>query len=174
MKSLTLCDIFALLVAPSSGDELQSNQEGIVEMANLIIITKNDGDLVKAARRMKGEIQIRQPSSGTILQTAYNLCLGSHQRHRKPGKRSSGSAAILWQKHQETQKIDLLKSSLVNELFETLCKEDLLRELRERTQERSNTVTVRVGTRDYLQRSLQCIETEIMKKIINNKQIRTP
>ena len=52
-----LCDIFTLLVAPSAGDELQAIKKGIVEMANLIIITKNDGDLVNAARRMKGEIR---------------------------------------------------------------------------------------------------------------------
>jgi LAO/AO transport system kinase len=49
------CDLFALCVAPSGGDEIQAIKKGIVELANLIIITKSDGDLVKGARKMSAE-----------------------------------------------------------------------------------------------------------------------
>ena len=51
-----LCDLMALLVAPSGGDELQAIKKGIVEMANIIIVTKSDGDLVRHARKMSAEI----------------------------------------------------------------------------------------------------------------------
>ena len=51
-----LCDLMALLVAPSGGDELQAIKKGIVEMANLIVVTKSDGDLVRHARKMAAEI----------------------------------------------------------------------------------------------------------------------
>lgn len=50
-----LSDVFALLVAPNAGDEIQAIKKGIVELANLIVITKSDGDLVKHARKMSAE-----------------------------------------------------------------------------------------------------------------------
>ncbi|CAG2107125.1 unnamed protein product [Medioppia subpectinata] len=51
-----LCDLMALLVAPSGGDEIQAIKKGIVEMADIIIVTKSDGDLVRHARKMSAEI----------------------------------------------------------------------------------------------------------------------
>lgn len=44
-------DVLVLLVSPSGGDELQGVKKGIVEMANVLCITKNDGDLKAAAER---------------------------------------------------------------------------------------------------------------------------
>ena len=46
-----LCDIFVLLMAPAGGDELQGVKRGIMEMADLILINKADGDLKAAAMR---------------------------------------------------------------------------------------------------------------------------
>lgn len=46
-----LVDMFVLLVAPGGGDDLQGIKKGIVEMADLLIVTKNDGDLKPAAAR---------------------------------------------------------------------------------------------------------------------------
>ena len=46
-----LCDIFLLLMAPAGGDELQGVKRGIMEMADLILVNKADGDLLPAARR---------------------------------------------------------------------------------------------------------------------------
>ena len=46
-----LVDMFVLLVAPGGGDDLQGIKKGIVEMADLLVVTKNDGDLVQAASR---------------------------------------------------------------------------------------------------------------------------
>ena len=44
-----LCDIFLLLLAPAGGDELQGVKRGIMEMADLIVVNKADGDLKPAA-----------------------------------------------------------------------------------------------------------------------------
>lgn len=46
-----LCDIFVLLLAPAGGDELQGVKRGIMEMADLILVNKADGDLRPAASR---------------------------------------------------------------------------------------------------------------------------
>ena len=46
-----LCDLFALLLAPAGGDELQGVKRGIMEMADLILVNKADGDLKSAALR---------------------------------------------------------------------------------------------------------------------------
>jgi LAO/AO transport system kinase len=46
-----ICDLFVLLLAPAGGDELQGVKRGIMEMADLILINKADGDLKPAAMR---------------------------------------------------------------------------------------------------------------------------
>jgi LAO/AO transport system kinase len=46
-----LCDVFVLLMAPAGGDELQGVKRGIMEMADLILVNKADGDLRPAAMR---------------------------------------------------------------------------------------------------------------------------
>ncbi len=46
-----LSDLFLLLLAPAGGDELQGVKRGIMEMADLILINKADGDLKPAAMR---------------------------------------------------------------------------------------------------------------------------
>jgi len=48
-----LADMFMLLVAPGGGDELQGIKKGIVELADLVIVTKADGDLAPAAERAR-------------------------------------------------------------------------------------------------------------------------
>jgi len=46
-----LSDIFLLLIAPAAGDELQGVKRGIMELADLVLINKADGDLELAATR---------------------------------------------------------------------------------------------------------------------------
>ena len=50
-----LVDMFILLVAPGGGDDLQGIKKGIVELADLIIVTKTDGDLTPAAERAQAD-----------------------------------------------------------------------------------------------------------------------
>lgn len=46
-----MSDLFVLLLAPAGGDELQGVKRGIMEMADIILINKADGDLKPAATR---------------------------------------------------------------------------------------------------------------------------
>lgn len=46
-----MCDLFVLLLAPAGGDELQGVKRGIMEMADIILINKADGDLKATATR---------------------------------------------------------------------------------------------------------------------------
>jgi len=46
-----MSDIFVLLIAPGGGDELQGVKRGIMEIADLMLVTKADGDLSGTARR---------------------------------------------------------------------------------------------------------------------------
>lgn len=64
-----LVDMFALLLAPAGGDELQGIKKGIVELADLILVNKADGDLAAAAGRTVSDYAaamplIRPPSAG--------------------------------------------------------------------------------------------------------------
>jgi len=46
-----MVDAFVLLVSPGGGDELQGIKRGIMELADLVVVTKADGDLAPAAGR---------------------------------------------------------------------------------------------------------------------------
>ena len=46
-----MCDLFVLLLAPAGGDELQGVKRGIMEMADIILVNKADGDLKATATR---------------------------------------------------------------------------------------------------------------------------
>ncbi|XP_050726279.1 methylmalonic aciduria type A homolog, mitochondrial-like [Eriocheir sinensis] len=50
-----MVDLFTLLIPPGGGDELQGLKRGIMEMSDLIVVNKSDGDLIPASRRMQYE-----------------------------------------------------------------------------------------------------------------------
>ncbi|XP_035000633.1 methylmalonic aciduria type A protein, mitochondrial [Hippoglossus stenolepis] len=50
-----MVDMFVLLIPPAGGDELQGIKRGIIERADLVVVTKSDGDLVVPARRIQTE-----------------------------------------------------------------------------------------------------------------------
>jgi len=62
-----MVDIFMLLLAPAGGDELQGIKRGVMELADLIVINKADGDLIPVARRAaseyRGAVGLMRPKS---------------------------------------------------------------------------------------------------------------
>jgi LAO/AO transport system kinase len=50
-----MSDLFLLLLAPAGGDELQGVKRGIMEMADVIVINKADGDLKATAMRTQAD-----------------------------------------------------------------------------------------------------------------------
>ncbi|MGI9417641.1 MAG: methylmalonyl Co-A mutase-associated GTPase MeaB [Geminicoccaceae bacterium] len=52
-----MVDCFLLLLAPGAGDELQGVKRGIVELADLVVVNKADGDLLAEANRVRADYQ---------------------------------------------------------------------------------------------------------------------
>jgi LAO/AO transport system kinase len=62
-----MTDMFVLILPPAAGDELQGLKRGIVELADLVLVNKADGDLLDAAQRTAADYAsalrlIRPPS----------------------------------------------------------------------------------------------------------------
>lgn len=79
-----MVDMFTLLVSPSGGDELQGIKKGIVEIADLIVVNKADGDLMSAAMMT----QIEYVSALKLLK-AKQLGTSSGNIWRVPVRRAS-------------------------------------------------------------------------------------
>ena len=54
----TICDFFLLLMLAGAGDELQGIKRGIMELADMLVITKADGDNLQKANNAKQEYQM--------------------------------------------------------------------------------------------------------------------
>jgi LAO/AO transport system kinase len=52
-----LTDLFVLLASPAGGDDLQGIKRGIMELADLVVVTKADGDLAAAAAHACADIR---------------------------------------------------------------------------------------------------------------------
>ena len=78
-----MVDIFLVLLLPAGGDELQGIKKGIIEMADLIIVNKADGELKKSAeitqREYKNAVHIINRSRinediGVVVCSSLNQC----------------------------------------------------------------------------------------------------
>jgi LAO/AO transport system kinase len=52
-----MVDLFCLLVSPGGGDELQGIKRGVMELAELAVVTKADGELSSAADRAAADLR---------------------------------------------------------------------------------------------------------------------
>ncbi len=52
-----LVDVFVLLASPSGGDDLQGIKRGIMELADLVVVTKADGDLASSANHAAADLR---------------------------------------------------------------------------------------------------------------------
>ena len=64
-----MVDMFVLILQPAGGDDLQGMKRGIVELADLILVNKSDGELAAAAGRTAADYQhairlLRAPTPG--------------------------------------------------------------------------------------------------------------
>ena len=61
-----MVDMFLLILPPAAGDELQGLKRGVVELADLILVNKADGELLEHARRAAAEyanaVQLIRPA----------------------------------------------------------------------------------------------------------------
>ena len=64
-----IVDMFVLILPPTAGDELQGIKRGVVELADLVLVNKADGEFAEAAERSAADYAsalrlIRQPVPG--------------------------------------------------------------------------------------------------------------
>ena len=117
-----LVDLFCLLVAPGGGDDLQGIKRGIMELADLLIVNKCDGDLAAAARRAQADyanaLHLMRPRwSGWTAQVLACSALegsgidevwqaveafGAAVRDELPAVRSRQAVVWLWSELQDT------------------------------------------------------------------------
>jgi LAO/AO transport system kinase len=50
-----MVDLFVLVLAPGAGDELQGIKRGVVELADIVVVNKADGELESAARHVAAD-----------------------------------------------------------------------------------------------------------------------
>ncbi|XP_048189484.1 methylmalonic aciduria type A protein, mitochondrial isoform X2 [Perognathus longimembris pacificus] len=101
-----MVDMFVLLLPPAGGDELQGIKRGIVEMADLVAVTKSDGDFVVPARR----IQAEYVSALKLLRKRSEVW--SPQVVRISARTGEGIAEM-WDKMKEFQDVMLASGELV-------------------------------------------------------------
>jgi LAO/AO transport system kinase len=115
-----MCDCFLLLMLAGAGDELQGIKKGIMEMADIVAITKADGDNMKRAQNARAEFQhalhlIRPAEDGwspkivacsaidnTGIQETWNLVSEfiSHQISTRKFERTRQSQQTIWLNEQ--------------------------------------------------------------------------
>jgi LAO/AO transport system kinase len=113
-----LVDMFLLLLLPAGGDELQGVKRGIVELADLLLVNKADGELRPAAMRtvadyrnalrlLRTESSVWRPEvlavsalEGTGIEAAWDLVMRHHAATEASGERQRRRAeqarAALW------------------------------------------------------------------------------
>jgi LAO/AO transport system kinase len=66
-----MVDMFIVLLLPAGGDDLQGIKRGVIELADLIVVNKADGDLKATARRSAADYKhalrmFRSPTAGWV------------------------------------------------------------------------------------------------------------
>jgi len=70
-----MVDMFIVLLLPAGGDDLQGIKRGVIELADLIVVNKADGDFKPAAQRAATDYQhalrmLRSPTAGWTPEVA--------------------------------------------------------------------------------------------------------
>ncbi len=137
-----MVDMFLLLLAPGTGDELQGIKKGIVELADLIVVNKADGDLVIAAERVARDygnaLHLLRPSSpnwmpkvvtassigGMGVAAVWQEVLAFEAALQASGeiahKRSAQAESWMWSEIQENLIAEFRASPAVREMISQL------------------------------------------------------
>ncbi len=138
----SMVDFFLLLMLSGAGDELQGIKRGIMEMADALVITKADGDNVKAAKRAKAEyknaihllpaaehyfpVEVSTCSAleGEGLEEIYELLLKfkAHTEQNGYFHTNRQTQNVLWMKRQ-------LKNAILENFFTDSNKKEELKNL---------------------------------------------
>jgi len=139
-----MVDMFIVLLLPGGGDDLQGIKRGVIELADLIVVNKADGDLKAAARRSAADYQhalrmLRSPTAGWTPEVAtcsaqtgdgvveiwtvverFNAAVGARGIARR---RAEQARAWMWNEVGETLLTELRKHPEVKRLVGGLERE---------------------------------------------------
>ncbi|MEO8559597.1 MAG: methylmalonyl Co-A mutase-associated GTPase MeaB [Rhodospirillales bacterium] len=119
-----MVDMFILLLLPSGGDDLQGIKKGVVELADLVVVNKADGDMKAAATRAASDYShalhlLRQPTPGwTVEVRTCSALTGDGIGELWDAVERFGAA--VGGKGIERRRADQARAWLWNELGETL------------------------------------------------------
>jgi len=135
-----MVDMFLLMLSPGGGDDLQGIKRGIMELADLVIVNKADGDLKKAAGRAAGDykaaLHLMRPkqdcwTAKVVLASALKEegleAVWHHVQEFEKAMKESGSlkelrsdqaGAWMWSEIHD-QLMDAFKDSHLDKLHET-------------------------------------------------------
>ena len=132
-----MVDMFIVLLLPGGGDDLQGIKRGVIELADLIVVNKADGDLKAAAQRSAADYQhalrmLRSPTAGWTPEVAtcsaqtgdgvveiwdvverFNAAVGAEGIARR---RAEQARAWMWNEVGETLLTELRKHPEVKRL----------------------------------------------------------
>ncbi len=131
-----MVDFFIVMIQPSSGDELQGIKKGIIELADMVVINKADGDILPLASKTKAEYSsalriIRGTSEdGTdiVLTSALEKSglqeLLSSMNTKINIRRTNGSFA----RKRTLQKVKLFQTRLKDSVYEKFIAQEGIKE----------------------------------------------
>ena len=139
-----MVDMFIVLLLPAGGDDLQGIKRGVIELADLIVVNKADGDFKPAAQRAATDYQhalrmLRSPTAGwtpevrtcsalsgegvaeiwTVVER-FNTAVGPQGIARRRGEQAR---AWMWNEVGETLLAELRKHPEVKRLVPGLERE---------------------------------------------------
>jgi LAO/AO transport system kinase len=113
-----LTDMFALILAPGAGDEWQGLKRGVVELADLVLVNKADGEFAEAAARTAADYAsalrlVHPPEAGwavpvravsalddrgiaEVWDEVGRFCAAAEASGAWPGRRRQQARAALW------------------------------------------------------------------------------
>jgi LAO/AO transport system kinase len=136
-----MVDLFMLLLPPAGGDELQGIKKGIVELADLVAVNKDDGDLAAAAGRTAAEytaaLHMLRPRSAVwhppvlkvsaLHRAGIDKVWTAIEAHRQAlgpaglaAKRAGQARAVLWREIEEEVRGRLAREASLADLLERL------------------------------------------------------
>jgi LAO/AO transport system kinase len=137
-----MTDMLVLLLLPSAGDELQGIKRGIVELADMVLVNKADGELKNAAQRATGDyrnalrlLRARDPDwevpvetcsalTGEGIGDAWTLIGRFRKQHMESGllQARRRSQALAWLRAETAERLMSLisKHSASNDLKDQL------------------------------------------------------
>lgn len=128
-----MTDTFMALMLPGAGDELQGVKKGIIEIADILVVNKADGDNAERARRaakdLKAAIHILQPGE-TAWQTPVLTC--SALKKERIGEvwetveahRAAMNEAGKFEARRRDQRVTWLKAMLEERVMEAFEADD--------------------------------------------------